>query len=129
MGRGRNAALEYRAYDLHIGFGFRSRMPVGRWADLLRSRNIPTMVSYHAGTFLCNATMYLSHAHYGKDPSAPFIGFIHLPLTTEQVATHQCPSPSLTTEMMAKAVNLVLGDLVDWMGALPAQKRGKQQVV
>ncbi|MEM7473920.1 MAG: pyroglutamyl-peptidase I [Planctomycetota bacterium] len=101
---------------------FRSRMPVGRWADLLRSNNIPTMVSYHAGTFLCNATMYLSHYFYQDDPSAPFIGFIHLPLATEQVAQQQRPSPSLSTETMAAAIHLILRDLTEWYEALPESR-------
>ena len=97
-----------------------TRMPIGRWVDLLRSNNIPAMVSYHAGTFLCNATMYLSHYYYQNDPSAPFVGFVHLPLATEQVAQQQRPSPSLPTEMMARAVSLILRDFTEWHKSLPS---------
>lgn len=90
---------------------YRSQMPVGRWAKLLREEKIPSFVSYHAGTFLCNATMYLTH-HYFQDTSqVPKIGFLHLPLTTDQVAKMSNATPSLPVATMAQAVRHVLVDL------------------
>jgi pyroglutamyl-peptidase len=48
----------------------------GRLARELSERGIPSRTSFHAGTFACNAALYL--ALRGLDPSPP-IGFLHLP--------------------------------------------------
>jgi pyroglutamyl-peptidase len=92
---------------------FRSQMPLGDWAELLRANDIPAAVSYHAGTFLCNATMYLSHFYSGEMGRSPPIGFIHLPLTTEQVARANSTSASLPTKVLAKSIRMILGELSD----------------
>jgi hypothetical protein len=43
--------------DLVVGgpVGYRSKFPLGIWASYLRQSGIPARVSYHAGTYLCNA--------------------------------------------------------------------------
>lgn len=92
---------------------YRTQMPVGRWAETLRKQKIPSLVSYHAGTFLCNATMYLSHNHFREHLFAPQIGFVHLPLATEQVAAMSNATPSLPVATMAQAIRHILQDLVD----------------
>ena len=104
---------------------FQSKMPLGRWAKMLREKKIPATISYHAGTFLCNATMYLSHAFYSDEAPAPEIGFIHLPLATEQVAAMHRAAPSLPTPIMAQAVRLILDDLIGWKQASLTQQTSK----
>ncbi len=90
---------------------YRSKLPLGNWANLLRENSIPAVVSYHAGTFLCNATLYLS-LHYGRTMRhATNVGFIHLPLTTKQVASAALNMPSLPVEVLASAVRLLIDDL------------------
>ena len=98
---------------------YRSNMPLQRWAALLREQNIPTVISYHAGTFLCNATMYLSNhqlqhrlAKSTTSGSAKcLIGFVHLPLATEQVAQRGHSLASLPLNTLVRAVQLLLDDL------------------
>ena len=90
---------------------YRSRMPIGLWAEKLRDEKNPAVVSYHAGTFLCNATMYLSHHRFAQDEIRPRIGFVHLPLATEQVASLNRIRPSLPTATLAKALRILLDDL------------------
>lgn len=92
---------------------FQSRLPLGQWADALRQANIPTLVSYHAGTFLCNATMYLTHFWYHTRQLNVPVGFIHLPLATEQVAKMGISMPSLPSATLAAALSVVLGQLAD----------------
>ena len=90
---------------------FRSGMPMGRWAELLRQAGIPAGVSYHAGTFLCNATMYLSH-HWCQLNQHPIpVGFVHLPLTMEQAADSGRNLASLPVATLAQAVRLIIEDL------------------
>lgn len=90
---------------------FQSRMPLERWTEKLRSAGIPTVVSYHAGTYLCNATMYLSH-HWCQEKSAQTpIGLVHLPLATEQIAGSGRSLASLPVATLAQALRLMLEDL------------------
>ena len=97
---------------------YRSHMPLSRWSTLLRTNHIPSVVSYHAGTFLCNAIMYLSHhklqlrAGKKRKPSC-LVGFVHLPLATEQVASHGQSLPSLPLNTLVRAVRLLVEDLQD----------------
>ncbi len=95
---------------------YRSNMPLSRWSELLRSHQIPSIVSYHAGTFLCNAVMYLSH-HWlhlrSKKKRKPqtLVGFVHLPLATEQVVANGHSLPSLPLSTLVRAVRLLVEDL------------------
>jgi pyroglutamyl-peptidase len=95
---------------------YRSNMPLSRWLSLLRSNHIPSVISYHAGTFLCNAIMYLSHHELQRRASKKrkpicMVGFVHLPLATEQVASHGQSFPSLPLSTLARAVRLLVEDL------------------
>lgn len=90
---------------------YHSQMPLGSWADQLREHRIPAVVSYHAGTFLCNATLYLTHHHLSSADDPPQIGFVHLPLATEQVVDLPRMRPSLPTSTLAKAIRLLIEDL------------------
>jgi pyroglutamyl-peptidase len=92
---------------------FQSQMPLGKWADKLRQAGIPAVVSYHAGTFLCNATMYLTHHWCERQQHAMQVGFVHLPLATEQVAGSGRTLPSLPVATLAQAVRLMLEDLME----------------
>ena len=87
---------------------YQTKMPLGEWSAKLREANIPAVVSYHAGTFLCNATMYLTHHYLREAKPSPRIGFVHLPLTTEQVAKTTRSIPSLPVATMAQAVRIVV---------------------
>ncbi|MEX0585293.1 MAG: pyroglutamyl-peptidase I [Pirellulales bacterium] len=40
---------------------YRSMLPLASWAQRIRAAGIPAQVSHHAGTFLCNATLYWAH--------------------------------------------------------------------
>ena len=99
---------------------YRTQMPLDRWAHLLQQRSIPAQVSYHAGTYLCNAIMFLSHHWMAQAGQSTPVGFIHLPLTTQQVAQAQRPLPSLPVETLAQAVTLVLDDLERHHSSPPA---------
>ena len=51
-------ALATLAHDGPLAY--RSQLPLASWAQQLRSAGIPAQVSFHAGTYLCNALLYLS---------------------------------------------------------------------
>lgn len=92
---------------------FRSAMPLADWSSSLVNAGIPASISYHAGTFLCNATMYLSHLWcYRQGINRP-IGFVHFPLTSEQSCKAGSRLASLPTSLQAEALRIMLRRLAD----------------
>lgn len=90
---------------------FRTRMPVERFATRLHEASIPASVSYHAGTYLCNAVMYLTHEWIEENDLNMPAGFIHLPLATEQVIESKSDLASLPKQTLAQAIQIILEDL------------------
>ncbi len=110
-GRVENGGEELSSILDNSPLAYRSQLPVGVWASRLREKAIPASVSYHAGTFLCNATMFLS-LHYGQElPHGGRVGFIHLPLATQQVVNGSPAMPSLPVELLSTAIRIILDDL------------------
>jgi pyroglutamyl-peptidase len=91
---------------------YRSNLPLAAWAVNLRKAGLPAEVSFHAGTFLCNATLYLTHhlvAQYGLRTRA---AFVHLPLDVSQILDEERTMPALPASLSAAAVRLLLGELI-----------------
>lgn len=87
---------------------YRTEFPVGLWSRELRLKTIPAAVSYHAGTYLCNALMYLSHHWFASRGEVPLVGFVHLPLLPEQVLDSGQPYPSLPVSQTAQAIDFLV---------------------
>lgn len=90
---------------------YRSRLPLEDWAHHLCSQGIPAAVSYHAGEYLCNAVLYLTHYFAEQNGMATDATFLHLPLDTSQVLATTGDRASLPAEESARAVRLLLEDL------------------
>lgn len=87
---------------------FRTRFPLGSWATLLRQSGIPANVSFHAGTYLCNALLFMTqHWNLVHQVDCP-VAFVHLPLTNEQVLTSGRSMPSMPAELSAKGIGIIL---------------------
>jgi pyroglutamyl-peptidase len=90
---------------------YRSDLPLGEWSVKLRRAGIPAQVSYHAGTYLCNAMLYLS-CHLARQMSlSTQSGFLHLPLDLSQTAGQPQDMPALPAAMSATALRIILEDL------------------
>ena len=90
---------------------YRSPLPLGDWAVKLRRAGIPAQVSYHAGTYLCNATLYWTcylAEHLSLNTQAVFV---HLPLDVSQVVNEPQGTPSLPASISAHAIRLILEEL------------------
>jgi pyroglutamyl-peptidase len=88
---------------------FRSQLPMARLAAELRDCGIPAHVSYHAGTYLCNATLYLSHFLAQKFEFTTRSAFIHLPLDVSQVLHDGDDDlPSLPANTAARALRIIV---------------------
>lgn len=93
--------------------GYRSPLPLPSWAQQLRSAGIPAQVSFHAGTYLCNAILYLSLHLAQRRGLRTQSAFIHLPLDTSQVIDEQCETASLPAARSAEAIRIILADLAN----------------
>ena len=90
---------------------YRSQLPLADWAAKLCSAGIPAQVSYHAGTYLCNAVFYWSHYFSQQLALRTRSAFIHLPLDLSQTLGQREELPSLPAAVSAAAVRLILEEL------------------
>ncbi len=90
---------------------YRSPLPLGDWAVRLREAGVPAQISYHAGTYLCNATLYFSCYLAERMALKTRAAFIHLPLDPSQTAEQAQDLASLPAATSAEALSLILADL------------------
>lgn len=86
--------------------GYFSTLPIYSMRDRLVEAGIPATISNTAGTYLCNRVFYSVMHHIDARPSSILAGFIHLPLLHEQVVAKENDVPSLSREVMVRAVEL-----------------------
>lgn len=91
---------------------YRSHLPLAYWSQHLQQLGIPAQISYHAGTYLCNAAMYLSHAWQHELGRPDAVGFVHLPLLPGQVTEDGRGMPSMSLQLQAQALEWILHDLL-----------------
>jgi pyroglutamyl-peptidase len=83
---------------------YHSPLPLSGLCKKLREDGIPAEVSHYAGTYLCNAVLYLSQHFAAQLHLDTRSMFIHLPLCPAQVARVGESWPSCSIAMMAQAV-------------------------
>lgn len=91
---------------------YRSSLPLHEWAKNLCAAGIPAEVSFHAGTYLCNAALYLTHYYIERMRLKTRAAFIHLPLDISQAVGEEHETASLPAVLSAAAVRMVLDTLV-----------------
>ncbi len=89
-----------------------SDLPVRRMTEALTDAGIPAKISYTAGTYVCNDTLFtllhlasLRAADYGKRIS---VGFVHIPFLPEQA---KAGLPCLPLETATKALHCIVSVL------------------
>jgi pyroglutamyl-peptidase len=94
---------------------YQSQLPLAAWAGMLRESGIPARVSYHAGTYLCNATLYMTHFLCERRGWGTRATFVHLPLTVSQAVqgAHEEQLPSMPSTTAADAIRLILEQVAD----------------
>ncbi len=103
---------QYRPLTQDGPVAYRTALPVDDWAVKLRRAGIPAQVSYHAGTYLCNATLYWSHYLAERMALSTQSAFIHVPLDVSQAVNEPHGTPSLPASLTADAIRLILHELV-----------------
>ncbi|HZZ72882.1 MAG TPA: pyroglutamyl-peptidase I [Pirellulales bacterium] len=91
--------------------GYRSALPLADWSRRLRAAGLPVQVSYHAGSYLCNATMYYTHHLIEQLGLKTQAAFVHFPLEPSQVLNLREMMPTLSAATAAQALRLILQTL------------------
>lgn len=112
--------LDYRIPDAHgavlrdepcVAGGpaaYWSTLPLRAILDALTREGIPAHLSYTAGTYLCNHTLYTTlHALAERGRAVP-AGFVHLPLLPSMVAAHALEEPSMDLTVTTRALDTLL---------------------
>jgi pyroglutamyl-peptidase len=90
---------------------YQSSLPLAAWSARIRELGVPCQVSHHAGTYLCNALLYLTH-HIAREQNLKTrAAFIHLPLASTQVLGERQDWSHLPSSECARAVQLILEEL------------------
>ena len=87
---------------------YRSTLPLYDWAATIRAAGVPAEISFHAGTYLCNAALYITHYYIERMGLKSQAAFIHLPLDPTQVVDEKEGIPSLSASISAKAIRTLL---------------------
>ncbi len=120
-GIGKSSHGEYGSILDDAPVAYRTRFPVGSWVNELQASGIPAKVSYHAGTYLCNAAMFLSHHWFARRQEKPMVGFVHLPLTPAQAVGENHGMPSMSTPLAARALELIVDRMMGLLTDSPGQ--------
>ena len=102
---------EFRPLDAEGPAAYASDLPLASWAAKLRFSGLPAAVSYHAGTYLCNALLYLALHFSQRRKLRTRSTFVHLPLAPQQVTRESKDMPTMAPESTAKALKLLLQEL------------------
>ncbi len=90
---------------------YRSPLPLAAAAARIREAGIPATVSNHAGTYLCNAALFLSQHYIRSFGMRTSSSFVHMPLSPAQVARENSDSPSMSTPMVSAALAILIQQL------------------
>ena len=81
-----------------------STIPVRAIAEAIKSAAIAASVSYSAGAYVCNDTLYTLLSHFDK--SGTRVGFIHIPYCSEQKK-----EPAMELSEIARALTVAIETL------------------
>ena len=97
-------------------------VPVQAMAKACNEAGIPSAVSYTAGTYCCNEVMYsLLHCLATRHPGVRG-GFVHVPYAASQATALSATTPSMSLDMMAKGLELMIAAMVEHDGEDIASK-------
>lgn len=82
-------------------------IPVEKIVEELKKEQIPAQISYTAGTYVCNTTMYTLLAQLQQAAPEIMGGFIHVPNTYEQ-AVLRPQVPAMPLEVIVKGLEIAV---------------------
>ena len=81
-----------------------TNFPIEEMHKFMQAQEIPSAISYHAHTYLCNYAYYLClHQLHEKKTNAKII-FIHIPFSPKEVNALEANAPSFPVENIAEVI-------------------------
>jgi pyroglutamyl-peptidase len=108
-------ASESECFPLVAGgpAAYQTALPLATWAEALRTEGIPAYVSWHAGTYLCNATLYWGHHILETRGLSTALCFVHVPLDISQVASLPADYLTLPSQTAARGIARIISLWMD----------------
>lgn len=88
-----------------------SNLPLSNICHELNNQAIPCVISYTAGTFVCNYVFYTLMEHIDKYSLSTKGGFVHVPFIPEQVVKSPLQA-SMALDTMINGVQLILENTI-----------------
>lgn len=82
-------------------------LPVKRMVKAMQQAAVPASVSYTAGTYVCNSTMYHLMDMIAAEFPGVRGGFVHIPFLCEQTVGRSASMASLPLETMVKGLTAI----------------------
>ncbi|MGX4763864.1 pyroglutamyl-peptidase I [Holzapfeliella sp. JNUCC 72] len=92
--------------------GYFATLPINAIVDAIQSINIPASISNTAGTYVCNHVMYEGLYWAKNQEKIVQSGFIHLPYLPEEVVQSGQNLPSLSLDLMTKAIESAIKTII-----------------
>lgn len=85
-----------------------STLPVKEMQQAIVQAGYPSVLSYSAGTYVCNAVMYNALYLAQKNRPSMKAGFIHVPYTPQQVIGKSADTPSMPVTAIAECLQAAI---------------------
>lgn len=90
-----------------------STLPTRSIVQALRSHGIPAVLSYSAGTYVCNSLLYSAlHLCACRFPSVR-CGFLHVPFLPEQAAARDAGEASMSLDTVSRALEISIHTILE----------------
>ena len=89
-----------------------STLPILRMERVLKENGINAMISYTAGTYVCNHLMYSTLNYIKNNNLKTKVGFIHVPYIKEQVENKE-NMPYMELDDIAKALYICIENVME----------------
>jgi pyroglutamyl-peptidase len=108
----KGARPQDRAINMDGPDGLFTKLPIRRMVGRLKEAGIPASISYTAGTFICNNTMYGVLDYIRENDLSMIAGFVHFPASEEMVEEHPA-WPTLPQEMMLQGLRTIIQSTIE----------------
>ncbi len=95
---------------------YQSSLPNTRMVEMMRAQGIPSAVSFHAGTHLCNQMLYTTEHMIQELGLNTISGFVHIPQTPRNIVESNANRASMGLEMSCEAVSLTIEASIHALG-------------
>ena len=109
-----------RPIDPDGPIGYWSTLPLAEMLGAVKARDIPAIISNHAGAYVCNHVFYTARREIERLGADIASGFVHVPLLTEQAASLPAGGATLPLATMIEAVECCLDVLAGVSASVPA---------